>query len=397
MLPVQEIRRMNKTELFEKVKSIQPADRQAVLKAEERQASLAKPPGSLGGLEDMSVRIAGMTGSVINRIGRGCVAVFCSDNGVVREGVASAPQSVTRAQTINFTRRLTGVGALTKSYGSELLIVDVGVKDPIPDGLYTDVPLEDTHKIVNRRIRGTGQTDNIAEGAAMTEEEALRALETGIEMADAVRRAGFSIMGAGEMGIGNTTTSAAVLSAITGRPAEETAGRGGGVNDSGFARKKEIIDSAAAAFIEGGGIRSLPEAERADRMIEALRRMGGFDICAMTGAYLGAAANRMPIVIDGYISAVAALAAATIAPAAADYMIASHRSFEKGYVLAIDALGLKPFLSLDMRLGEGSGCPVAFSVIRGACDVMADMATFEEAEINDDYLEEIRSEEKYQR
>ena len=388
---------MDKAELFRKTTSIKPADRQAVLGAKARQASLAKPPGSLGGLEDMSVRIAGMTGSVINRIGRGCVVVFCADNGVVREGVASAPQSVTRAQTINFTRRLTGVGALAKSYDSEILIVDVGVKDEIPEELYTDVPLEDTHKIVNRRLRDSGQTDSIAEGPAMTEEEALRAIEVGIEMADAVCKAGFSIMGAGEMGIGNTTTSAALLSAITGKPAEETVGRGGGVNDEGFAIKKKIVSSASMKYRVDGGILAGTEELRASRMVDALALTGGFDICAMTGAYLGAALNRMPIVIDGYISAVAALAAYVIAPASADYMIASHKSFEKGYKLAVDTLGLMPFLSLDMRLGEGSGCPVAFSVIRGACDVMADMATFDEADINDDYLEEIRSEKKYQK
>ena len=388
---------MNAAELNEIIKSIKPAGRQAIINAKARQDSLAKPPGSLGGLEDMSVRIAGMTGHVINKIGRGCVIVFCADNGVAREGVSSAPQSVTRAQTVNFTRRLTGVGALARSYDSELLIVDVGVKDPIPERLYTDEPLADTHKIVNRRLRAEGQTDNIAEGPAMTEEEALRAIEIGIEMADAVSRTGFGIMGAGEMGIGNTTTSAALLSAITGKPAEDTAGRGGGVNDTGLARKKEIINQVSAPFREEGGVLAGPEKLRAGRMLKALARMGGFDICAMTGAYLGAARNRTPIVIDGYISAVAALAAYVIAPAAADFMIASHKSFEKGYSLAVEILGLKPFLSLDMRLGEGSGCPVAFSIIRGACDVMADMATFEEAKINDDYLEEIRSEEKYQR
>ena len=388
---------MTRTELLEKTNSIQPADRQAVLKAKARQDSLAKPPGSLGGLEDMSVRIAGMTGQVVNRIGRGCVAVFCADNGVVREGVSSAPQSVTRAQTVNFTRRLTGVGALSKSYDSELLIVDMGVKDPIPASLYSDVPLEDTHRIVNRRLRAGGQTDSIADGPAMTEEEALTAIGTGIEMADAVHEAGFSIMGVGEMGIGNTTTSAALLSAITGHSAEETAGRGGGVNDEGFARKKKIIDAASDSFRREGGILECPQEARTDKMIDALVRMGGFDLCAITGAFLGAAANRMPVVIDGYISAVAALCAYVIAPACADYMIASHKSFEKGYSLAITILGLTPFLSLDMRLGEGSGCPVTFSIIRGACDVMADMATFEEAEINDGYLEEIRNEQKFQR
>jgi nicotinate-nucleotide--dimethylbenzimidazole phosphoribosyltransferase len=231
----------------------------------------------------------------------------------------------------------------------------------------------------------------------MTKEEALEAIAAGLEMADAISGEGFSIMGVGEMGIGNTTTSAAVLSAITGKPAEYTVGRGGGVNDAGFARKKEIVDQVSAKYRTAGGVLNAPEDVRTDQMIEVLAGMSGFDICAMTGAFLGAAANRMPVVIDGYISAVAALAAFALAPAAADYMIASHKSFEKGYTLAIETLGLKPFLSLDMRLGEGSGCPIAFSIIRGACDVMADMATFDEAEINDEYLEEIRQEEKYQK
>lgn len=376
---------------------IRPADKDIMEKARQRQESLAKPPGSLGGLEEISIRVAGMTGRVINRIERGCVAVFCADNGVAVEGVASAPQSVTMAQTVNFTRRLTGVGALAESFGSELLIVDMGVKDPIPAELYCSEPLEDTHKIVNRRIRlAKGETGNIATGPAMTREEAEASLAAGVEMADAIRDAGYDIMGIGEMGIGNTTTSAAVLSAVTGLTSEETVGRGGGVNDEGFRRKKEIVDFAAAEYVNRGGILKSSE-DPAEDMVEALARMGGFDLCAMTGAYLGAAANRMPVVIDGYISVVAALAARVINPDAADYMIASHKSWEKGYSRAVEILGLKPFLALDMRLGEGSGCPVAFRIIRGACDVMANMATFSEAAINDEYLEEIRAKDSYRR
>jgi len=378
----------------ETIEAIKPADKEAIAKATERQASLAKPPGSLGLLEEISIRIAGMTGSVINKIDKGCVAVFSADNGVAEEGVASAPQSVTMAQTVNFTRRLTGVGALCRSYGSELLIVDMGVKDGIPDELYVSEPFEDTHKILNRRVRPeTGQTDNIADGyeSIMSMEERDRAIAAGIEAAEAVRAQGFDIMGVGEMGIGNTTTSAALLSAITGEDSNVTVGRGGGVNDEGFIRKKEIVDIASAPFRYSGGIQTRED------MMEALQRMGGFEICAMAGAYLGAAACRMPVVIDGYISVVAALVAAVIAPDAKDYMIASHKSYEKGYTLAVEALGLKPFMSLDMRLGEGSGCPIAFEVIKGACDVMANMATFEEAAINDGYLEEIRRNERFQK
>ena len=318
----------------ETIAKIQPADQEVIAKASERQASLAKPPGSLGLLEEISIRIAGMTGSVINRMDRGCVAVFCADNGVADEGVASAPQSVTMAQTVNFTRRLTGVGALCNSFGSELLIVDMGVKDGIPDELYVDEPFEDTHKILNRRVRPkTGQTDNIADGydSIMSMDERDRAIAAGIEAAEAVHAQGFDIMGVGEMGIGNTTTSAALLSAITGEDSNVTVGRGGGVNDEGFIRKKEIVDIASAPFRCSGGIHTRED------VMEALQRMGGFEICAMAGAYLGAAACRMPVVIDGYISVVAALVAAVIAPDAKDYMIASHKSYEKGYTLAVEA------------------------------------------------------------
>ena len=402
------------------IETIQSADKAALAKARTRQEELAKPPGSLGLLEEISIRIAGMTGNVINRIDSGCVAVFCSDNGVADEGVASAPQSVTMAQTVNFTRRVTGVGALAKCFGSELLIVDMGVKDGIPKDLYVSEPFEDTHKILDRRVRPeSGQTGNIAEGPAMTREEMFRAMAAGVEAADAVRSKGFCIMGVGEMGIGNTTTSAALLSAITGEDADVTVGRGGGVNDEGFLRKKEIVNKVSADYRKRGGIITQSKAldqtrgflmdpdegaaqeelltDQREAMFNALTEMGGFDICAMAGAYLGAAANRLPVVIDGYISVVAALAAFVIEPKAADYMIASHKSYERGYELAVETLGLKPFMSLEMRLGEGSGCPIAFEIIKGACDVMANMATFDEAAINDGYLEEIRSDEKFQR
>ena len=376
------------------ISSIKPLDEKAMQKAEAKQESLAKPPGSLGKLEDISIKMAGITGSVISDISKGCVAVFCADNGVWQEGVACTPQSVTMAQTVNFTRRLTGVGVLCESFGSDLLIVDMGVKDDIPEYLYTDIPLSDTGKIVNRKIRRG--TSNIAQGPAMTEEEALAAVLTGIEMAEAVKAKGFDILGTGEMGIGNTTTSAAVISALTGKDSSFTCGRGGGLNDEGFARKKEIVDDVTLEYREKGGIiemiksGKISEDEAAGKVIEVLARVGGFDICAMTGAFIGAAALKMPVVIDGYISAAAALAAFVMAPLSTGYMFASHKSFEKGYMLAVNALGLSPFLDLDMRLGEGSGCPIAFEVIRGACDVMKNMATFDEAEINDSYLEEIR-------
>jgi len=383
-----------KAKILETINRIESPDKAAMDAALSRQASLAKPPGSLGGLEDISVRMAGITGSLFNEINRSCVAVFCADNGVAEEGVSSAPQSVTMAQTVNFARRLTGVGALAESFGSDLLIVDMGVKHPIPAELYDKVPLWNTRRIIDRKLRPG--TDNIAKGPAMSREEALRCIEVGIEMADAVKNAGYDILGIGEMGIGNTTTSAAVLSAVTGAGSDATCGKGGGINDKSFLRKKEIVDEVSADWRAKGGVPAMLGEARdcgespTDDMIDILAAMGGFDICAMAGAFIGAAANKIPVVIDGYISVVAALAAYVMAPKSVGYMFASHKSWEKGYELAVEALGLKPFLELGMRLGEGSGCPIAFQVIKGACDVMTNMATFEEAEINDDYLEEIR-------
>lgn len=391
---------MTEKELFQLADEIKALDQEIMALARERQQSLAKPPGSLGSLEDISVKMAGITGKLLNNIEKTCVAVFCADNGVAAQNVASAPQSVTMAQTVNFTRRLTGVGALAESFGSDLLIVDMGVKHPIPMELYDDVPLRDTHKIVNRRIRRS--TYDISEGSAMSREEALRCITVGMEMADAVKNAGYDIAGVGEMGIGNTTTSAAILSAVTGKNSDWTCGKGGGINDASFARKKEIVDEVSMPYREQGGLLSIcSEAQKGQNgstaretirydMLDILSKMGGFDICAMAGMFIGAARNRLPVVIDGYISAVAAVAAYILAPKSISYMFASHRSFEKGYQTAMDILGLKPFLELGMRLGEGSGCPIAFNVIKGACDVMRNMATFEEAEINDDYLEEIR-------
>jgi len=383
-----------KAKILETINRIESPDKAAMDAALSRQASLAKPPGSLGGLEDISVRMAGITGSLFNEINRSCVAVFCADNGVAEEGVSSAPQSVTMAQTVNFARRLTGVGALAESFGSDLLIVDMGVKHPIPAELYDKVPLWNTRRIIDRKLRPG--TDNIAKGPAMSREEAIRCIEVGIEMADAVKSAGYDILGIGEMGIGNTTTSAAVLSAVTGAGSDATCGKGGGINDKSFLRKKEIVDEVSADWRAKGGVPAMLGEARdcgespTDDMIDILAAMGGFDICAMAGAFIGAAANKIPVVIDGYISVVAALAAYVMAPKSVGYMFASHKSWEKGYELAVEALGLKPFLELGMRLGEGSGCPIAFQVIKGACDVMTNMATFEEAEINDDYLEEIR-------
>jgi len=354
------------------IRSILPPDEAAMETARIRQQSLAKPPHSLGRLEDISVRIAGITGKVFNRTDKRRILVFASDNGIVEEGVASAPQSVTLAQTVNIARGLTGVGVIARHYHSETDVIDLGVNADF------------SHPGVRNEKIAYG-TKNFAKEPAMTREQAERAMATGI---GAVRRAkadGIEIIGVGEMGIGNTSTSSAVLSVLLGLSAEDTVSRGGGVNDTGFLRKKEVIDGAI----------SLHKPDSADP-IDVLSKVGGFDLCGMTGAFLAAAAERMPVVIDGFISAVAALCAVRLNPLCAHFMIPSHASMERGYRLAMEAIGLEPILNLGMRLGEGSGCPIAFEIVSTALDVIENMATFSEAAIDDGYLEEIRSNTKYQ-
>lgn len=348
----------------------------AVEEASARQKVLAKPTGALGSLEDISVKLAGITGKVKNSINKKAIVIMSADNGVVEEGVASAPQSVTLSQTINFTRRLTGVGSMAKYFDIDLLVIDLGVKLPIPKGLYTDSMTEGnrlTSKIFNNHL--ADGTKNLAKEDAMTRTQAINAIMCGFEASSAIKSCGYDIFGIGEMGIGNTTTSACVLSALTGAAANQVVGRGGGLNDEGLIKKIDIVDHAVSGC-------------KGCDIIDILAKVGGFDICAMTGAFLGAAYNRLPVVIDGYISAVAALAAVRLAPNTINFLFGSHLSKEQGYKIAMDYIGIKPYFDLGMRLGEGSGCPISFNIIETACAAMNGMATFDEGAIDADYLSE---------
>lgn len=351
--------------LLQTLKAITPLDRFSMEQAKMRMDRLAKPPGSLGKLEEIAIRIAGMTGKVKNTIRQKTIIVLCSDNGVVKEGVSSAPQSVTLAQTINFTKGITGVAVLAEHCGAELMIIDVGINARFSHP-----------KVMDQKIRLA--TSNIAEGPAMSRTEARRAIAIGIEAARKAIAEGADLLGVGEMGIGNTTTSSAVLTALTNCTLNDSVGRGGGISNETYLHKKEIIAKALA----------INSPDPTDP-IDVLAKVGGFDIAAMAGVYLGAAALRVPVVIDGFISIVAALVAARLSPTCAAYMLGSHCSYEIGYALAARELGINPMLNMDMRLGEGSGCPLAFSIVEAALCVMDKMATFEEAEINDEYLAKI--------
>lgn len=350
-------------ELDALVREVLPLDRSAMTAAEEYQARLAKPPGSLGRLEEISIQLAGITGHVHNALNKKQLLVFAADNGVVAEGVSSAPQSVTKQQTINLMRGKTGAAVLAKHFGCGLTVCDVGVNADIYEST-----------VLNRKI--AYGTQNICTGPAMTREQTLQAILTGAEIA---RTVDADVIGAGEMGIGNTTTSSAVLAVLLGTDVEAVTGRGGGITEESFRKKKAVIRTAI-------------EVNRPDRddVVGVLSKVGGFDLAAMCGAFLGAAAARRPAVIDGLISTAAALCAVRLCPNVRGYLVPSHASFEIGYRLAMEAMDLRPLFDLGMRLGEGSGCPLAFQVLDAACAVINDMATFDEAGINDDYLDEIR-------
>ena len=345
------------------VREVLPLDRSAMTAAETYQARLAKPPGSLGRLEEISIQLAGITGRVHNALNKKQLLVFAADNGVVAEGVSSAPQSVTKQQTINLMRGKTGAAVLAKHFGCGLTVCDVGVNADIYESA-----------VLNRKI--AYGTQNICTGPAMTREQTLQAILTGAEIA---RTVDADVIGVGEMGIGNTTTSSAVLAVLLGADVEAVTGRGGGITEETFRKKKAVIRTAI-------------EVNRPDRddVVGVLSKVGGFDLAAMCGAFLGAAAARRPTVIDGLISAAAALCSVRLCPNVRGYLVPSHASFEIGYRLAMEAMDLRPLFDLGMRLGEGSGCPLAFQVLDAACAVINDMATFDEAGINDDYLDEIR-------
>ena len=336
--------------------------------AKKRQAQLAKPPGSLGRLEELSIQLAGITGKVNNKIEKKHLLVFAADNGVVAEGVSSAPQSVTLMQTVNLTRAKTGASVLAKHFGCGITVCDVGVNADVQEG-----------KVLNRKI--AYGTHNIAQGCAMTHRQAEKAVQIGYDLA---YHTDADVLGIGEMGIGNTTTSSAVLAVLLDADVETVTGKGGGLTDVAFQRKKEVIRQAIAV-------------NRPDKsnVVDVLSKVGGFDLAAMCGAFIGTAASRRPVVIDGFISAVAALCAVRLCPNVRDYLIPSHASYEIGYKLAMEAMDLRPMLQLGMRLGEGSGCPLAFQVLEAACAIINDMATFEEANINDDYLTDIREGDKF--
>lgn len=328
--------------------------------------NLTKPIGSLGKLETITAKIMSIFGKIQPMTFKKTTIIMCADNGVVEEGVSACPQSVTHTVTENFTKDITAISKLSTFFGSDTTIIDIGVKGEFNN------PLIHHYKVLDG-------TNNMTYGPAMTQEEVLKAINTGIQMVDKLVASGYNLLGTGEMGIGNTTTSAAVLCALEGLPVDLVTGKGAGITPSQHKLKQEVILKAIKL-----------NNPREQDVIDVLSKVGGLDIAGLCGCFLGAAKNKTPIVIDGFISAVAALCAFRLAPNTIDYMFPSHLSQEPGIGYVMDILGLKPFLNLDLRLGEGSGCPIAFNIIESAIYTLLHMGTFEDAHVDSTTYIDIR-------
>ena len=338
-------------------KNIYPLDSRFMEQAQARQDRLIKPQGSLGKLEDISIQLAGIYGSKYFDTTKKIVLSFACDHGVYEEGVAPNNQNITLLQSMNFPKKINGVGTISKFVGSDVQLIDVGIN--------CDEPIEG---VIDCKIRKS--TSNMAKGPAMTRQEAIRAIEIGIEMSEKYIQEDYKVIGIGEMGIANTTPSAAIISVIAGCDPQEVTGMGAGL-------KKELLQHKAQV------IRTAIEINQPNPTdgIDILQKVGGFEIGSMAGVILGCSANRVPVVLDGFISYAAALIAVNINPRCKDYMIASHYSAEPGAKKALELLGLDPFLKMDMRLGEGSGAALAFNMIEAANYVYKNMLTFDEVDM----------------
>ncbi|MBU3183990.1 nicotinate-nucleotide--dimethylbenzimidazole phosphoribosyltransferase [Clostridium estertheticum] len=352
--------------LKETLQFIEPLNKEAMKKAWDRLDSLSKPIGSLGELENIIAKMAGITGNIHNKINKKNVVIMCSDNGVVEENVSNCPKSVTATVTNNFTKKITGVYVLSKFSGSDITVVDVGI----------DADLNNP-KVINKKI--AYGTMNMMKGPAMTREQTIKAIEVGIETVDNLVLDGYDLLGTGEMGVGNTATSAAILSVFSGLEVEESVGKGSGITEEQFINKKRVIKKSI-------------EVNNPDKndVIDVISKVGGFDIAGLCGCFLAAAKNRVPIVIDGFIASAAALCAYKLNPLVIGYIFASHLSAEPGADFVMKEIGLKPMLNLNMRLGEGSGCPLAFNIIEAALYTMDNMGTFEDAKLDSKKYIDIR-------
>ncbi|MBS6196239.1 MAG: nicotinate-nucleotide--dimethylbenzimidazole phosphoribosyltransferase [Clostridiales bacterium] len=344
--------------LEQALKQIRPADTEAMERAVKHWNNIAIPLHSLGRLQDTVVRIAGMTGKEQVDLKKKGLVVMCADNGVVEEGVTQSGQEVTLIVSENFLQEKATASILCKKAGADIFPVDIGIASD--------------SKIINRKI--AYGTKNMAKEAAMTREEAVKAVEVGISMAEELKEKGYGILATGEMGIGNTTTSSAVTSVLLDAEPETVTGRGAGLSQTGLSKKVETIRKAIA----------LHQPEKED-VLDVLSKVGGFDIAGMAGVFIGGAACQIPVVADGFISCVAALCAIRMCPDIKDYIITSHKSKEPAANMILEALEIPVFLDCDMCLGEGTGAVSIFPLLDMALSVYNSMSTFADNDM-DNYV-----------
>jgi nicotinate-nucleotide--dimethylbenzimidazole phosphoribosyltransferase len=339
---------------------ISPLDKKAMSEAKARQDTLTKPTGSLGRLEEVSIKIAGIQARAKPVIQKKTIITMAADHGVVDEKVGNWPREVTAQMVENFLRGGAGINVLARQAGAKIVFVDMGIAGDLKP---------DKQLIIKKVDYGT---KNMYRGPAMTPEQAIKAVETGIEILNGEAEKGLDIIGTGDMGIGNTTASSAVFAAISSKTVEEVTGRGTGISDEQLSHKIEVIKRALKL--------NKPDPSQP---LDILAKVGGFEIGGLAGVILGAAARRIPVVIDGFISGAAALIATGLAPQSKDYIIAAHVSAEAGHAAMLKYMGLKPLLSLDMRLGEGTGAVLGIIIAEAGVRTINEMATFAEAGVSE--------------
>ncbi len=346
--------------LTETLGKIQPVDADILAQAQAKLDNKTKPIGSLGRLEEFARRFAAITGTLEPDTTTKIIFTFAGDHGVVEEGVSAFPKEVTRQMVLNFIGGGAAINVLARHGGIDVQVVDMGV-----DHYFGLLP-----GLITRKV-GMG-TANFTKGPAMTREQAVAALGAGIELAGKAAQDGAAMIGTGDMGIGNTTPSSAIIAAISGKSAREVTHRGTGISDAALENKVRVIEQGL-------------EVNRPDPNdpLDVLAKVGGMEIGGIAGLVLGCAANRIPVVVDGFISTAGALIAAELNPHVKEYIFASHRSVEIGHVFMLERLGAEPILDLGMRLGEGTGAALAMGIIEAAVKVLKEMATFDEAGVSE--------------
>lgn len=351
-------------ELLQKaVKSIAPVNEEWYAAAQKRLDNLTKPPGSLGRLEEFARKLVAITENRTPLLDKKVVFTFAGDHGVTAEGVSAYPKEVTPQMVLNFIRGGAGINVLARHAGAAVIVVDIGV----------DHDFDETDGLI--RLKVVRGTKNFAKGPAMTRDEAVRCLEVGIEIANGYAKKGYKLFGTGDMGIGNTTPSSAIASVLTGNSVSMVTGKGTGISDESLRKKVRVIEDAIRL--------NRPDPKDA---LDVLSKVGGAEIGGIAGIVLGAAANRVPVVIDGFISTAGALIAYCLEPKTKDYMFAAHNSVEVGHKAMLDKMGLKPILDLDLRLGEGTGAALAMLLIEAGLKIYREMATFSEAGVSDEII-----------